>query len=233
MITGALSNYPSFVPFEKTWKFRRQRIASYVFGMIAIGALVAFVKGCAPSFVHSDEALLFSSRYAESDAAGFRGFIVMVAAGIVALILYYGAGQDEHVQRFHAAVINEHIIVHDPGSTWRAWSLSWLGGWCGISNSALFIYSFDRDMIVTIPVTEIRETALHHRQVGAESVLVEGGVGAGIAAAGVGSSQTQFITSWVVDIYLRSDTSPHIPLSFGSDENAAKELYGHLKHRGC
>lgn len=233
MTTNALSTYPSFVPLEKSGKFRRQRIAAYVFGAIAIGALVVFVRGCAPGFIHSDEALLASSRYAESDAAGFRGFIVMIAAGIVSLLMYHGSGHDEHVQQFHTAVINEHVAVYDPGSSWRAWSLSWTGGWCGISNSTLFVYSFDRDTIVTISLTEIREVALHQRQIGAESLLVGGAVGAGVMAVGTGAVQTRFITSWVIDVYVHSDMNPHIPLSFGPAENSAKELYGHLKHRGC
>ncbi len=232
MTTSKLSTHHAFVPFEKTADFRRQRIVACVFAVIALGAAVVFVKGCGQDFMHSGEALYSTSKYS-SDGSGFWGFIVMVAAAIVARAAFSRDGGPTNLEQIHSAVISEHVSAVDPGAPWKAWSLSWAGGWCGLAESVLLVYSFERDMIVTVPLDEIIEVVLSQRQISAESQFVGGAVGGGFAGVGGGTAHTHFISSWVLDVYVNADASAHLPLSFGSNEQVAKEVYGQFRRRGC
>ena len=232
MITGKLSTYPSFIPFGKTSKSRRQKFVGYLFAAIALGACTVFLRSCGRDLLHAKETLYSVSQYT-SDGFGFPGFIVMLAAGFVAYVLISSDGGEEHIQKFHTAVMAEHVGTTDPGSSWRSWRLSWAGGWCGVSDSTLFIYSFDSDVIVTIPIAEITEISLSQRQVSAESQILGGAFGSGVVGVGGGTVHTQFITSWMIDVYLSFDANAHLPLSFAQNESWAKEVYGQLRQRGC
>lgn len=232
MTTGKLSIYPSFVRCDKTSTFRRQRIAAYLLAAVAVGAAAVFIKGCAPGFIPAQAALLSPPPFSSSDGPGFGGFVIMVAAGFVAKVLFSREGGAAHVQRFPSAVISEHLGVVDPGSHWRGWPLSWAGGRGGVSTSTLFVYSFDRDSIVTIPLTEVAAISLGQRQVAAASQFLGGAVVTGFAGVGGGTVPPPFLVAWVIDVDLTSADQAHLPLNFAHNEKIAKELYGQLRPRG-
>ena len=224
MTINKLSAYPGFVPFEKTWSARARRVVGLFFGIVAVVALVVLVKGCA-----RDDPYFHANPFVD-----LGHFIMFVAATIVAGALCFGTGdQSDYYLKILPTVITAHVQGYDAGSSWRIWPLAWDGGWCGISNHALFLFSVKKDRIVTYGVGEIIKISLGHRQTDASTQLMGIGLGGGGIGVGGASAETQITTSWIVDVYVRSDSAPYLPISFGSNETFAKEVYGFLCQHGC
>ncbi len=120
------------------------------------------------------------------------------------------------------------------------------------------LIDIENDRYLTVPTALCRESTIHHRQVGSETVgatqsnagcalagavvgnLLFGGVGA-ITGAVIGASsgresvsQSVHEYAWTVDVFTTSERLPTITFDYSQDERGAKMFYGTInahKHR--